>query len=70
MFGIETKTKLVLNNKTDFKNIYENYLYTRTKLTEDLVRHTTSFHKTGKRGGTKRFKGTKGTKKRRTKHKK
>ena len=34
MFARETKNKIVLNNKTDFKTIYENYLYTHKKLTE------------------------------------
>jgi ankyrin repeat protein len=49
-------------------NIVHTILVSRNKnLPEDLVRYTTSFHKTGKRGGTKRFKGTKGTNKRRTK---
>ena len=34
MFGRESRDKLLLNNKTDFKSIYENYLYTHNKLTE------------------------------------
>jgi hypothetical protein len=34
MYATETRNKLVLNNKTDFKNMYENYLYTQHKLTE------------------------------------
>jgi hypothetical protein len=34
MYATETRNKLVLNNKTDFKNVYENYLYTQHKLTE------------------------------------
>jgi ankyrin repeat protein len=75
---IETKRQLIEFTMSDWRkrnelkkfldNIVHTILVTRNKnLPEDLVRYTTSFHKTSKRGGTKRFKGTKGTNKRRTK---
>jgi hypothetical protein len=34
MFATETKKEMVMNNKTKFKDMYENYLYTHQKLTE------------------------------------
>jgi hypothetical protein len=44
MYATEMRDKLVLNNKTDFKSIYENYLYTHNKLTESGMKEVeTSF---------------------------
>jgi hypothetical protein len=34
MFATETKKEMVMNNKTKFKDMYENYLYLHQKLTE------------------------------------
>ncbi len=42
MFATETKKEMVMNNRTKFKDTYENYLYTHKKMTPEGVKDVES----------------------------